>query len=323
MNLLVDHFLACRKPADFYRLQILLECECVPSELAAAFQYESVLPPEALDWVATTRAMMFAQSRGIQPFARRRIRNHALLYAAPDLTDEPRDLLVAFCGLADRLQVPIPVVLQHLDARRTDVLLLRDPTKRIYLQGVPGYGPGLAEVAERIRRDLDIARYRTVRTFGTSGGGWAAFTVGSMLGADRAISMSGKPPAATFRLAQAWARHGYSLDDQAADFAVFERLFDSMPDRSTRLFNFFGAEYDIDREGAEAFEKAVGAVGVGFRGVDHHNLMLELVKAARLGTFLDHYLAGDLDAITPPPDARTVDIASFDKPRATTVSSDV
>ena len=35
MNLLVEHFLACRTPADFYRLQILAECNAVPSEVAA------------------------------------------------------------------------------------------------------------------------------------------------------------------------------------------------------------------------------------------------------------------------------------------------
>ncbi|MGE0666255.1 MAG: hypothetical protein AB7O49_06820 [Sphingomonadales bacterium] len=316
MNPIVDQFLACRKPADFYRLQILLECDAAPGEIASAFGQESLLPREAADWLAHARRMMFVQSARVQPYGRRRIAPHVALYPGRRGEGEPRELLVAFCGLADRLQVPVPVVLQHLDARRYDVLLLRDPTKRIYLQGVPDYAPDLAQVAERIRRDLDLSGYHAIQTFGTSGGGWAAFTVGTLLGAERAISMSGRPPGATFRLARMWERRGYSLDEQDADFTVFERLFNQAPVRSTKLFNFFGADCETDLEGAEAFERTVGAVAIGFRGVDHHNLMLELLKSARLGKFLHRYLAGDQGDIVPLPGERILDLAVLDDPPA-------
>jgi hypothetical protein len=316
MNLLVDHFMACRTPADFYRLQILAECDALPADLAVLVGHRDVLPREAVTWMENIQGMMFAQATAVQPFRRRLISRNVALYTTRRAPDEPRDLLVAFCGLADRMQVPIPVVLQHLDGRRFDVLRLRDPSKRIYLQGVPAYAADLALVAERIRRDVDLDRYGSIRTIGTSGGGWAAFTVGTMLGADRAVSMSGKPPGATFRLTQMWERRGYALDDQNADFTVFERLFNSIPVRSTRLLAFFGAGCQPDREGAEAFERLVGAVGIGVREVNDHNLMFEILKRRLMATFLDRYLTGNLDEVVPPPGERLLDFGNFEPPAA-------
>lgn len=316
MTLLAEQFMACRTPADFYRLQILAECDAVPTDIAAMFRHRDMLPGEAVAWLGNVRKMMFAQATTVQPFRRQQISGNVALYTTRAAPAEPRDLLVACCGLADRLQIPIPAVLQHLDGKRFDVLLLRDPSKRIYLQGVPEYAADLGQVVERIRQDIDLAGYRSIRSIGTSGGGWAAFTVGAMLGADRAISMSGKPPGATFRLAQMWEKRGYSLDDQNADFSVFERFFDHIPDRSTRLLAIFGADYQIDREGAEAFEQLVGAVGIGFRGVDDHNLMFEILKKRLLATFFDRFLTGDLDEIVPPQGERLLDFDSLRPPPA-------
>jgi hypothetical protein len=314
MNFLLNQFLACRRTSDYYQLQILAECDALPSELADMLRYADVLPEPSKEWATTIRRQLHAQAPAIQPYRRQAIVRNVVLYTTRTRPEEPRDLLIAFCGLVDRLQLPIPVVLQHLDGSRYDVLLLRDPSQRIYLQGVPGYAPDLKQVADRIGRDLDLGRYRSIRSFGTSGGGWAAFTVGAMLGADRAISMSGKPPSATFRLAKVWEARGYSLDEQEADFAVFERLFNAIPDRSTRLLAFYGADFDADREGAEAFERMVGATGIGFRGVATHNLMFEILKAPALATFLDRYLTGDLGQVVPPAGQRMLDMESLGQP---------
>ncbi len=321
MSLLAEHLFACRTPAELYRLQILIECVAVPTEMGLPKPYIGRLPEEAGNWLSRIYTLMFTQSRIVQPFDRRVIAPHVTLYSARRSADEPRDLLVAFCGLADRLQIPIPVMLQYLDADRYDVLLLRDPTKKIYLEGVPDYAPDLAGVARRIGRDLDLASYGAIRSYGTSGGGWAAMTVGTMLGADRAIAMSANPPGASFRLNRAWKQRGYSTEAEAADFGAFERQFNALPDRRTRLFAFYGADYESDRIGAQAFERLVGAIGIGFRGVNDHNLVLQLLLAARFGTFLDRYLNGDLDLITPPPGERLLDIGSLDIPPAASPGS--
>ncbi|MEN3976842.1 hypothetical protein [Emcibacter sp. SYSU 3D8] len=314
MNQLLDHILACRTQADYYRLAIMAECNAVPSDMAVLFRHMDRLPKESLEWAERTRALMFAQADIVQPFRRTLVSSHVAFFTTRQAPDEPRDLILACCGLVDRLQVPISVVLQHLDGRRFDVLLVRDPTRRIYLQGVPDYGSDLRLVAERIRRDVNLDAYRSVCSLGTSGGGWASFILGSLLGADRAISMSGKPPGLTFRLARMWEKQGYSLDKDNAGFGVFQQLFDSIPDPSTRLLAFFGADYRDDREGAEAFEQMVGAVGIGFRGIDTHNLMGTIVERRRLATFLDYYLTGDLGKIVPPAGQRTVELDSFDQP---------
>lgn len=311
MNLLVEHFMACRTPADFYRLQILTECDATPNDMASLFRHRTMLPSDITAWLENIQAMMLMQAKTVQPFRRELISRNVALYTTRKEPNAPRDLLLAFCGLADRLQVPVSVVLQHLDGGRFDVLLLRDPSKRIYLQGVPEYAPDLRLVAERIRRDVDLAGYRSLRSIGTSGGGWASFTVGAMLGAERAVSMSGKPPGPTFHLVRMWERRGYALDDQHADFAIFERLYNSIPVRSTRLLAFFGADHQPDRDGAEAFEQLVGAAGIGFRGVGDHNLMFQILKRRLLATFFDRYLTGDLDEVVPPPGERLLDFSSL------------
>ncbi len=313
MSRLADQLMACRTAAELYRLLIKVECDDVPAEIAAALRADYPLPADVRSWLGKMRTMMFSQADAVQPYWRRRISANVALYSTRE-AQEPRDLLIAFCGLSDRLQAPLPVILQHIDGARFDVLVLRDPTKRIYLRGVPGYGDDAALVAESIRRDMDLRRYRSVRAFGTSGGGWVAFTVGALLGAERAISLSGMPPTATFRLSQAWGALGYSLDEQEADFAVFERIFNAIPDRSTPLLAIYGGAFEQDRLGAEGFEKLVGATGIGFEGVDSHNLLARIMRRNLLRSFFDRYFLGDLDRIVPPPGQRMVPMECLEEP---------
>ena len=65
--------MACRTPADFYRLQILLECDATPRQLARLFPFEDRLPQEAREWVRQTRAVMFLQATRVQPFWKRHV----------------------------------------------------------------------------------------------------------------------------------------------------------------------------------------------------------------------------------------------------------
>jgi hypothetical protein len=239
------------------------------------------------------------------------------LYSTRQSPEEPRDLIIAFCGLANRLQLPTAVFCQHLDGSQFDILLVRDPSKRIYIEGIPGYAPSLALVADRFRRELDLDAYGSVYCLGTSGGGWAALMTGDMLKARRAISIAGKPPALTPKLQHVWTSTGGPTAD--VDFGVFERYFAETAARFTPMIALFGADNPADREGSIAIQRITGAKAIGLMGIADHNLMFELLNRRCLARVLRHYLLenlGDntqLTGETPPPiETRATEAAKQD-----------
>ena len=78
-----------------------------------------------------------AGKRAAEPFLRRRLSRAHTLYQGPDQSQH-KELLIAVTGAARRMMVPVPVFLQHLDARRFDVLLLQDRNRDSYQRGLAG-----------------------------------------------------------------------------------------------------------------------------------------------------------------------------------------
>lgn len=299
----------CQSPTDRYRLSIQIETLATPGEIEDMYRQIGTFPESAAAWLNNLRKMMTAEAPALQPFGRRPLGDCATLYSTRRDAGEPRDILIGFCGLADRLQLPVPVICQHLDGSRFDLLLLRDPTKRLFLEGVPDYAAGIEALAARLRADL--CTYRSVYCLGTSGGGWASLTIGALLGAERAIAVSGKVPAPTAKLQHVWALRGHADRLADTDFNVFERFFAAKGGASPGLLAFFGAENDSDRKDAEEFERIAGASAIGFAGVSQHNLMFELLRRQRLATFLTRYLTGDLAAVVPPAGERLLEIGEL------------
>jgi hypothetical protein len=102
-----------------------------------------------------------------------------------------RSLIVAFCGGANRLGVPTSYFLQMLRDDLYDVVVLRDPRRLHYDQGVQGLG-SLLETTHRIRDFAETKGFQEVITYGVSMGGYPALRAGLLLNATRAISVSGE-----------------------------------------------------------------------------------------------------------------------------------
>jgi hypothetical protein len=299
MSTVVEQFQACKTAAEVYRLSIHIENNATPTDIVALRQRLAMLPKGSEPWLENLCRMMFRESAILQRFERHPVAENVCLYSTPRTGNEPRDLLIGFCGLADRLQLPTPAFCQHVDSRQFDLLLVRDTSKRIYVEGVPGYGTSLALVAERLRRDIDLDKYRSVYCLGTSGGGWAALMVGALLRVQRAMAVAGKPPALTPKLQQVWNNSGHADGALNADFAAFERYFTESGGTSTPMLALFGADNPADRESAHALARITGARPIGFIGVSEHNLMFELLRSRGLAAILRRCLLGDLEDIAP------------------------
>lgn len=190
---LPERFAACRTAADFYRVQIDAENILSPAEVAALDP--AALPPPAAAWLGRLRGMLLLAGGGAQAFRRRDLSDNATFYEGEG-EGTPRCLVVAFTGIALRMNVPAPAFLQALPAAACDVVILRDPGRAAFLAGVPGYAADLPALAARLAADLPGGRHPAgIRCIGTSAGGAAALYLGRLVGARRAVSVDGAHPA--------------------------------------------------------------------------------------------------------------------------------
>ncbi|WP_137124696.1 hypothetical protein [Roseomonas sp. HF4] len=194
MTTLPDRFAACRTAADFYRVQIDAENLLSPAEVEAL--EPAGLPPQAAAWLGKLRGMLMLAGGGAQAFRRRDLSDNATFYEGEG-EGSPRCLVVAFTGIAMRMNVPAPAFLQALPAASCDVVILRDPGRAAFLAGVPGYAADLPALAARLAADLPGGRHPGgIRCIGTSAGGAAALYLGRLVRARRAVSVDGAHPAA-------------------------------------------------------------------------------------------------------------------------------
>ena len=151
---MIDDILAafrrCRKPPEFYRLQIAIENFVCPREAAELISLRDRLPAEARPWIDRLATRAFSEVGEPKPYTRLRLGTHVWFYGHGP--DEPRrpHLLLGFCGGAHRLTLPLPVALQHLDAAQFDVVVLTDPTNRAYMQGIEDYADSFDGILRRL-----------------------------------------------------------------------------------------------------------------------------------------------------------------------------
>lgn len=284
----IEAFEACRTPADFYRLQISLENECAPAELLPAFEYRDRLPAPARKWIERLHAMLRRGGETFQPFTREVLAKNALFFHDGSIPSRDKSLLVCFCGNFQRLMIQLPVFLQHIPARKFDVLVFRDPGKLFFLRGVPGYVPDLAALRERLGRDLCLERYASVRCLGTSAGGAAGLVAGAVLGAERAFSFGGVH---TSRVAHELAERGMTGFE-------FDAIFGEADTARTTLRAFFGAGSACDLETAASLCRAFDGVrAVPVAGTTGHNVFFELFERGQLQVFLDRNLLGPVEMV--------------------------
>lgn len=278
-------FAPCRTEADFYRVQIAAETLLAPAEIAALAP--EGLPAPARAWRDRIMAMLHAVAPAIEPFRRRDLAESVTLFEGEAATGVPRCLVVAFTGIAQRMNIPAAAFLQALPAASCDVVLLRDPARAAFLTGVPGYAPDLGALATRLVADLPPGAHAGgLRCIGASAGGAAALYFGLLAGARRAVSVDGAHPSA-LRL-----RFAPEADRGALDAAIA-----GVEPRGTVLLSVHGASQAQDALRARLLALGLpGTRSIGVAVEGGHGLFGPLLAAGALRRFL----AGILLADAPP-----------------------
>jgi hypothetical protein len=295
---MLDAYLAdvarCTTVNQFNRLHILLENVIAPAEAAALIdgvrERGLELPQPAAHWLARTDALLRANGRRTQPYARHALAEGATVYAAPGTSAERsgRTLVLAYSGDANRLMMPIALLLQHCPAERYEFVVLVDRKRSLYLAGVAGLGDDLPSTIERLGALTLPSRYRRAVSFGTSAGGLAAVWTGVALGLARAVSVGGVTPDEASERVQ--TQH---LSTDAFDEAI-RRNLGKLPE----VLLVAGERNVRDNEKVLAMSALLPATRITVPGSTHHNVLYDIWNRGELDAFMAQLL-GDGEARSP------------------------
>lgn len=203
--------------------------------------------------------------------------NPALLlpreHLAPDFqkmqtsSGRPERALVCFAGNAQKLNMPVQLF-HCAVARHFDLLVyLRDFRRQRFIQGIPGLGADIDELAAALRRHIPSRCHLSI--LGTSGGGIAATRVAGILNADRLVLFS---PAHRFK--QVAATSGGPVPD------------------SSKTLLIFSAHNNKDAKLADEWTETVLRSSIHRMDTTSHGTLARLAAAGRFGDVVG-WLSGD------------------------------
>lgn len=102
-----------------------------------------------------------------------------------DIRNSQWPLIISFAGLGDQFQFA-----KSLDSLNVNVIYLRDLKHNWYLNGVPGIGGNVGQIAEFLNTKIKEGKYTKVITIGASAGGYAALLYGALLNANVILAFS-------------------------------------------------------------------------------------------------------------------------------------
>jgi hypothetical protein len=279
----------CATAAQLYRVLSTLEHRLAPPELATLDDWHRrgwLLGAQAEDkyqraldeWLARMRAMLASSGKQApEPYTARRISPAVRHFAGPGPASG-KTLIICFATRGGRrLMIPNPALLQHMDARRFDVLVVGDPWVTGFRGAVPPLGRNAAEVVESLAR-LELLRdYAQVRTMGLSAGSYPALLMGYRLQAERVVSMVGRFPA---------ERHVGTLLRMVLDIRDAVKR-----GRRPRVVLAYGADGTRDRNFARIVSWLTGGVHLVVatpgREVAHRRFFSDMLEDRTLGKFLE------------------------------------
>ncbi len=92
--------------------------------------------------------------------------------------NENKKLIIAFCGNMMRLMMPTYIFLGYIERNSCDILLLRDPTRQHYVNGVTEIATSIDSLSDWIINFQENRGYVNKIFFGTSSGGLISLALG-------------------------------------------------------------------------------------------------------------------------------------------------
>lgn len=196
----------CRTVAQLYKALGSLEHRLTPLELEVlndwhrrgrlmGAQVEEKYRHALAEWLHRMQSMLASSGKGApEPYTSHRISPVMMHFSGPGPA-AGKTLIVCFATKGSRrLMIPNAALLQHMDARRFDVLVVSDPWVTGFRAGVPLLGSTTAEVVESVAALEWLRDYRQIRTVGCSAGCYPALLLGYRLEAELIVNVVGRFP---------------------------------------------------------------------------------------------------------------------------------
>ncbi len=194
----------CATATALNRALLTLEHRLTPTEFACLNRWHEkgqLLPTDADPKFATATTYWLSYLMAMMPnsgkqepeqFVARRISPYASLFIGPGPASHKR-LVICFAAQGHRnLSIPNVVLMQHTDATQYDLLVLSDPLRELYRKGIPHIAKNINGVARWLGNLDIITHYKSIRTIGSSAGGYPAILAASLLGAELGVSVGGR-----------------------------------------------------------------------------------------------------------------------------------
>jgi hypothetical protein len=271
--------------AQILRKVIDIENEYSPLEMFRILDSHEFIPVIAKPLFMKNIELMHLANNEVRAFNRVNISKNINLYQGKGATQ--KSLIISFCGHANRMMLPIASYLQLISDDKFDVLILRDPSLRSFLSGIPEYESSLSVALSRLENELIFRNYRTIRCIGTSGGGGASLYSGIFLNSKYAFSIGGKHPTLIPNLKQF---NLTGITGNEFDEMIIDKIFKPQ----TKLFAIFAEHEKYDESGAESLKKYLPSTKlICINDLIGHNIFLKLLDSGHLPTFFNQHLLID------------------------------
>ncbi len=229
------------------------------------------------DWIGDAFALLqLIGKEDAEPFLRRDLRQSMTLYTDGGSPSE-KTLIVAVPGANNRLMMPIATLLQALDARTADLVVIRDPSHTAFFKGLEGFAETRDALIDALPGYLNFGSYRRVASLGVSAGGLPALLIAIRLGLQSALVCGGDTP----------------LDPRQHDIggpAAAAALAKAAEQESVGGITIaYGAQHEADRLAARELADFLGIEPLAItnaKGNVLHNLLYALAEEGGLPGFL-------------------------------------
>jgi hypothetical protein len=260
---------------DIWRVRLQAEDTLLPDEMAYLIGKSSELPKHAQKWLARMDMLGRFSDGEPQHYAVEALSDNVQIFHDASIPRERKRLIVAYCGAGNRLMLATSCVLQHLPSDLCDVVVLRDPSRRSYFKGVPGYADTLPSLVRRLAADVGADAYWRIYSFGTCMGAFPALRGGLLMQADRAVAVSGGFPLHARRL----------LEEPEFAPPAFDPLCGSVANPATDLICAFAEAHTKDERSAVHLSRVRSVTLLPLPELTEHNIIKEQAKKGILRAF--------------------------------------
>jgi len=149
------------------------------------------------DWLEKLSIMFdMAGKVNAEPYKRTRVCKNVCLYSSlfDDVEKNKKTQILCFSGKSERMMMPLPVFLQHFDAKSTDIFFVRYPRGHCYAKGIPGIANDFESTLNVIGNLIHTDDYEKKVAIGTSAGALPALLAALKFSYDAVMSVGTGAP---------------------------------------------------------------------------------------------------------------------------------